>query len=164
MAFDVSWIFTAKNKFSKEAKKIAVDTAKINKESKAAAGALIKKATALRKVKAAAIIAKRKLRAYRKETSLNSKASSDLISKFKGFAAVAVAGLGLAQVIREGAKFQDSMADLAAITGAAGEDFDFLKSKVKDLAIASRVMPTDVALAFKSVASAKPELLENTEL
>jgi len=164
MSFDVSWVFTAKNKYSKEAKKIAADTAKINKEAKLAAGALIKKGTALRKVKAASIIARRKLRAYRKETNLTTRASSQLVSQLKTFAAAAIVGLGLVNLIREGAKFQDSMADLSAITGAVGEDFDFLKSKVKDLAIASRVMPTDVALAFKSVASAKPELLENTAL
>jgi len=164
MAFDVSWIFTAKNKYSKEAKKIAADTAKINKEAKAATGALLRKGSALRKLKAAAIIAKRKLRDYRKETTLTTRASSQLVTQLKTFAVTAVAGLGLLKIIQEGAKFQDSMADLSAITGAVGKDFDFLKGKVKELAISSRVLPTDVALAFKSVASAKPELLENTEL
>jgi len=164
MSFDVSWVFTAKNKFSKEAKRIADNISKIKRESLGAAKTLSRKERALRKVKAAALIARRKLKAYRKETNLTQKASSKLTSEIKTFAATAIAGLGLLKLIQEGAKFQDSMADLSAITGAVGGDFDFLKSKVKELAIASRVMPTDVALAFKSVASAKPELLENTAL
>lgn len=164
MSFDVSWIFTAKNQFSKEAKKIAKDISKIKRESLAATRTLSGKEKALRKVKAAALIASRKLRAYRRETNLTKKASSKLTSELKAFAVTAIAGLGLLKLVQEGAKFQDSMADLSAITGAVGKDFDFLKGKVKELAVASRVMPSDVALAFKSVASAKPELLENTAL
>ena len=161
MSFDVSWIFRAKNEISPEAKAIARDVKKVRKEALAASGALNRKATAFRNVKAAALRAKRKLRAYRKETTANTFSTGALISKFKAFAAVALAGLGLSAIIREGAAFQSSMADLSAITGAAGDDLDNLKGRVKELALESRTMPTDVALAFKSVASAKPELLEN---
>lgn len=164
MAFDVSYIFTAKNKYTPTAKKIIAVNEKVKVGNKQVARSFLKQNSALRKVKASLLIARRRLRDYRKESRLAAKGQGALIGKFKQFAVVALAGLGIAKIIQEGAAFEDSMADLSAITGAAGEDLDFLKSKVRSLAEASKVMPTDVALAFKSVASAKPELLENTKL
>lgn len=72
--------------------------------------------------------------------------------------------LGIRAVIREGTKFQDSMADLSAITGATGKDLKFLESRIFSMSKTYVASQSEVATAIKLVASAKPELLENIDL
>lgn len=160
MTFNVSWVYSAINKYSPTAKKIAADSAKISKETRKAAEGIAKKGTALRKLKASLITARRKMRAFRKETNLNKKATEGLTGKFKQFAAFAIAGLGIGAIIREGAAFQDSMANLSAITGSGGKALQKFKSEIKSLSVEARIMPKEVASAFTQVASAKSELLK----
>lgn len=161
MAFDISYIFTAKNNYTPTAKKIVDANKKVEAGNKEVARSIIKKNTAFRKLKASLLIAKRRLRDYKKESKATAKISSGLTSKLKQFAALAVTGLGITKIVQEGAALEDSMADLSAITGAAGKDLSFLSDEVKRLSLESRTLPTDVALAFKSVASAKSELLKD---
>lgn len=57
--------------------------------------------------------------------------------------------------------FEQSIANLSAITGATGEDLDFLENKAKELGRVTTLSATQVAEGFKIIASAKPELLED---
>lgn len=161
MAFDISYIFRAKDAYSNTAKKVAAVNVQVKKTSGEAAAAIVKKNTALRNLKASLLVARRRLRDYRKEADASATATGVFTSKVKQFAAVALAGLGLSKILQEGAQVEDAIADLSAITGAAGNDLAFLKSQVKALSVESRTMPADVAMAFKAVASAKSELLKD---
>jgi len=58
--------------------------------------------------------------------------------------------------------FESSLAELSAITGAAGEDLEFLSDKALELSANSTKSAAEVLTAFKKIASAKPELLENS--
>lgn len=58
-------------------------------------------------------------------------------------------------------QFGATMADLSAITGATGKDLEFLKKKSLEFGEATTLSASQAAEAFKLVASAKPDLLEN---
>lgn len=77
-----------------------------------------------------------------------------------GLAAMAKA---LTDAVRVSATFEAAVSELSAITGAAGEDLEFLSDKAKELGAASTLGATQVAQGFKLIASAKPELLESGE-
>ena len=81
--------------------------------------------------------------------------------KFKNLILSMGAYLGVRRLLSEGTKFQDSIADLSAITGAAGEDLAFLSDEALKLAKMSKTNASKVAEGFKLVASAKAELLED---
>jgi len=63
--------------------------------------------------------------------------------------------------IRKAGNFQTAIADLSAITGATGKDLEFLANQAKAFGVASQGGAVASAEAFKLVASAKPDLLEN---
>jgi len=82
----------------------------------------------------------------------------------KGFRNLVVgAGVitGLVKATRVGADFQDSLADLSAITGATGKDLSLLTDETLRLAKGSATAQTEVAAAIKVVGSQKSELLSN---
>ena len=54
--------------------------------------------------------------------------------------------------------------DLSAITGATGKDLEFMADRAKEMGLAVGLMGKEVLEAFKLVASAKPDLLENSRL
>ena len=60
-------------------------------------------------------------------------------------------------------EFEASLSNLSAITGATGEDLDFLSGKAKELAANSTLSATQTVEAFKLIGSAKPDLLANSE-
>ncbi|QIH39737.1 phage tail tape measure protein [Flavobacterium sp. Sr18] len=60
-------------------------------------------------------------------------------------------------------QFDQGIADLSAITGAAGKDLDYLKNQAIDLGKGTKGGAVAVVEAYKLIASAKPELLENVE-
>ena len=72
-------------------------------------------------------------------------------------------GAVIGSAINENRKFEESISDLSAITGAAGEDLEFLSEKAKEFGSTTTLSSTQAAEAFKLVASAKPDLLENGE-
>jgi len=74
-----------------------------------------------------------------------------------------LAALSVRKLITTGAEFQDSLADLSAITGATGKDLANLQKTIFKLGKQSATSSAEVAEAFKLVASAKPELLENLD-
>lgn len=59
--------------------------------------------------------------------------------------------------------FDQGMADLQAITGASGKDLEFLKKQAIELGKETAGGAIKVVEAYKLIASAKPELLENVE-
>lgn len=87
----------------------------------------------------------------------------DLANAF-GIAASAAAFAALLKnaiaVVKE---FDQSIADLKAITGASGKDLDFLKKNAIDMGKGVKGGAVAVVEAYKLIASAKPELLENVD-
>ncbi len=63
-------------------------------------------------------------------------------------------------VIKE---FDQAVADLQAITGASGEDLEFLKEKAIELGAGVKDGAKGVVEAYKLIAGAKPELLTNVD-
>ena len=88
-------------------------------------------------------------------------AGAGIAGSLKGLVVGAGLFLGLKKAISVGADFQDSLADLSAITGATGKDLASLSDETLRLAKASATAQTEVAGAIKIVASQKAELLKN---
>jgi len=70
---------------------------------------------------------------------------------------------GLASVFKMNTQFENSLANLSSITGATGKDLGFLKEAAIDLSKQGKQSAVDYVEAFKLIASAKPELLEQKE-
>lgn len=87
------------------------------------------------------------------------------IMSLKGAFVGLLAGIGVTQVAGVfrtlGAGFEDQVADLQSLTGAAGKDLDFLKEKAFALGKEFSVSGSEVVEAFKLVGGAKAELLKN---
>lgn len=77
-----------------------------------------------------------------------------------GVAAIASVVKGSITIVRE---FEQSIADLRAITGASGEDLDFLKRNAIEMGKGVKGGAKAVVESYKLIASAKPELLENVK-
>jgi len=92
------------------------------------------------------------------------KSTRKLSSSMSGLK-TAVAGLGLGliakQALQTGMAFQETLADLSAITGATGKNLDFIKNKAIEFSKTTIVSAQGAVEAFKLVASAKPDLLNN---
>jgi len=91
------------------------------------------------------------------------KSSGIFTSGLQKIALAATAFVGIRKFIQVGAEFQASIADLSAITGAAGKDLDILTQKTLKMARVSVTSQAEVAEAIKLVASAKPDLLQNLD-
>lgn len=74
---------------------------------------------------------------------------SGVIRRFGGLATAAAGFFGARKFLREGANFQDSIANLSAITGASGKDLEFLREESLKLARISNFSATETANAFK---------------
>ncbi len=93
-----------------------------------------------------------------KKAALGLKSSmAPLLAAFAGVA-------GAVKFFTLGVGFETAMLDLQAITGAAGDELEFLKESALSMGKAARFSAAETAEAFQLVASAKPELLKNTEL
>lgn len=77
-----------------------------------------------------------------------------------GAGALAAVFKGAFDTIKE---FEQSVADLSAITGASGDDLEYLKNKAIDLGRETKGGAVAVTEAYKLIASAKPELLEDVK-
>jgi len=75
----------------------------------------------------------------------------------------AILGAAYLRSAREAAEFNKTLANVSAITGQTGRDLDVLRQKAIEFSRDSTQSARDVAEAFKLVASAKPELLENAD-
>lgn len=87
----------------------------------------------------------------------------DIFSAFGiigGVAAFASIAKNAINIIKQ---FDQSIADLKAITGAAGKDLQYLKNQAIELGKGTKGGASAVVEAYKLIASAKPELLENVQ-
>lgn len=80
-----------------------------------------------------------------------------------GAGALSFAAVGAAVVssVKKIADFEEQVSNLSAITGATGEDLDFLSKKAIQMGGATTKSAMETIEAFKLIASAKPELLSN---
>lgn len=105
------------------------------------------------------------VKGMQQSNSVAGKISNQLTSVASAIGGI-VAGMQLAAVVMRSinvqAGFEASIADLAAITGATGEDLRFLSDEAKRLGSATKYTASEVAEAFKLMASAKPDLLDNS--
>lgn len=98
-------------------------------------------------------------RAFRKMTPAIS-------SQVKQLASFATAGLGIMAVgetfnaIKD---YESNLAELRAITGATGKQFDVFKTQIESSAIAQRMSSQEMAKAFTIVGNAQPQLLDNAQ-
>lgn len=145
-SFVVQYLIKAKNSFSAEAKKASRSFKEITKESKKAAKSMKNMDKESRKA----------ARGFRGS-------SSTFVTGFKNMAGAAIGFLSVSSLLGRGSEFQTAMADLSAITGAVGKDFDQLQTKTLEMSKQFIVSQKDVATAIKLVGSAKPELLGNIE-
>jgi len=80
---------------------------------------------------------------------------------------VIAAGVGvfslLSANIRTTIKFTSAISDLSAITGATGKDLQFFSDAAREMGATTTLSASQAAEAFKLVASAKPDLLENAK-
>ena len=118
---------------------------------------------AMRRAAAAYDKQEKDLQRLRKQAQRTNKAYRDLGGGVKGLATAALGGLGVVSAIKTVAQFEQAVANLGAITGATGKDLAALEKASLDLASTSTYTGSEVADAFKLVASAKPDLLESTE-
>jgi len=136
MANKISFIIELQNRFSRAAKKI-------NRQM-VSFGTNATKAALLIKTKLAASFKK-----------LRSVATGAFL------AITASATLAFRKIITSGAAFQDSIADLSAITGASGDALKKLTTETFRLSRAASISQVKVAGAFTQIASAKSELLKD---
>lgn len=83
------------------------------------------------------------------------------LKRFGALAAVAGVGATFIGSIGKIKEFEKSISDLAAITGAAGKDLDRLTEASKEIGRTTTLTASQAAEAFKLIASAKPDLLDN---
>lgn len=99
-----------------------------------------------------------KLNTINKSTQSFDKSIGRTIGRFASFAAV---GAVLTDSVKKIAIFEEQVSNLSAITGLVGDDLDFISGKAIELGGATTKSATDTVKAFKLIASAKPELLNN---
>lgn len=72
-------------------------------------------------------------------------------------------GAVLVGMINTTKEFDSAISELSAITGAVGPDLDYLSDSARELGQVTTLSASQVSIAFKLVASAKPDLLESAE-
>lgn len=116
-----------------------------------------------KRVRAALDSIKRKSRETARASARDSKKMAGGFKLITGAAialAATMAGRNLVGTIKN---FGQAVSDLSAITGAVGKDLDFLRQKSKEFGETTTLSASQAAEAFKVIASAKPDLLENVE-
>lgn len=86
-------------------------------------------------------------------------------SIFSVQSALATVGVGFSfiNIIKTTKDFSASISELSAITGAVGDDLDFLRNKAKEFGETTTKTASEAATGFLLIASAKPDLLRNSE-
>lgn len=144
-SFTVQYLIKARDLFTRDANKAAKALGGIDKQGKKANDTLKKTS------KQSSIAAK----SFKKAGA----AFKVSIKSLAGFAIGALGGL--AGIVNVGARFETAMADMSSITGATGKDLEFFRNETKRLGKESIKSSAQVATAFKLVASAKSELLDD---
>lgn len=126
-----------------------------------------KKAGDLSRVKAEISKVKSEMSAAGVQTKQFNLSLSDIGRNILAATGIVGAFASLAGVVRSAfntiKEFGTKVSELQAITGASGNDLDYLKNKAKDMAAQYGKSASEIVEAMKMVGSAKPELLENVE-
>lgn len=85
-----------------------------------------------------------------------------LKTKAMAAAAVAAAVIFTKKSVQANRVFSKSLSDLSAITGATGDQLNYLKAQALDIGATTQLSASQAAEAFKLIASAKPDLLQNS--
>lgn len=110
------------------------------------------------------------LRGLDKTTRTVDKTFSQVSGTFTKFAGVLGVGLGI-EAVRRGfvdtinvqREYGTALSDLSAISGATGKQLDFLSDQSREFGRTTTLSATESVVAFKLIASAKPDLLESSE-
>ena len=109
----------------------------------------------------------RRMDLYTKTASNSTSTTMGLARGMAGLAAsigaAAAATKFLNDSVQASRNFEQAISDLSAITGATGEDLEFLSEASKRFGATTTLSATQSAEAFKLIASAKPDLLQNAE-
>ena len=93
--------------------------------------------------------------------------STGLATKAIGLFGAAFAGIGIAstfkKITQDTMAFTKSISELSAITGATGKDLEFYEKQAALIGKTTTLSASQAATAFKLIASAKPDLLQNAE-
>ena len=82
----------------------------------------------------------------------------------KGSAIIGLAiAAPLAVAVNSAIKYEEELANLQALTGVAGAEFEKFKSKIEEVANASGKGFTETAQAFTAIANNQPELVKSAE-
>ncbi|OQW92920.1 MAG: hypothetical protein BWK79_00155 [Beggiatoa sp. IS2] len=138
-------------------------TVRIDSDGSALVGDMRLSREELDKLSKGAKDASKELKDVSKELTSFQEASATSINAMHELLAVG-AGLimgSVGAVINAGAEFEASMAELAAITGATGQDFNALQQSAKDFSLELGDTASNIAKSFTLMASAKPELLSD---
>lgn len=84
----------------------------------------------------------------------------NMATRFIGFAAAVALVVNSIDKIK---KFEKAIDELSSITGATGDQLEFLKQKSLELGATTTIGATQAANAFKLIASARPELLKDAQ-
>lgn len=147
-SFVVQYLIKAKDMFSRDSKKV-VDGMKKQDKTATKLGRTYKRLGG----------GLRRFASDVKNSSFMSSKSLNSIKRAAQLATAAVVGL-----VTVGAKFQTSMADLSAITGASGKGLELLKNETLRLAKSTITSQDDIATGIKLIGSAAPQLLTNIPL
>ena len=93
----------------------------------------------------------------------SSKSIGPLIKNLAGLAAAYGLVGSATAAIKTTVDFQQAIADLSAITGATGKDLEYYSEQAAQIGRTTSLSATQAATAFKLIASAKPDLLDNAE-
>lgn len=86
-----------------------------------------------------------------------------LATTFAPLFAAGAAVASIQQIISTVSEYEQIAADLQAITGANGDTLEFLKQSAVEVGLETTVSAAQTLEAYKLIASAKPELLDNAE-
>ena len=86
-----------------------------------------------------------------------------LATTFAPLFAAGAAVAGIQQIISTVSEYEQTAADLQAITGANGDTLEFLKQSAVEVGLSTTISAGQTLEAYKLIASAKPELLSNAE-
>lgn len=135
MAFKIGYIFEAKDKFSRIARRVNIATRKVNRRLN-------------------------KLKFTSKDASKSVKNFTSKLGSLKTAIAALGAGVILKKIVDFGTGFQDALADLSSITGIAGSQLNELQADARLLSREFITSSGDIVKAFKLVASANSDLIK----
>lgn len=153
MAYSVSYTISGVDKFSKPAKKIAASAEKM--------GAKVQNAGT--KVAQAGTKTEQAAKKMSRSQKMMQSGWSGLRRSLMGYVGALGAYFAAQKVISTGARFEQKIAEVSAITGATGKNLKFIADESLRLARSTYTSADEVAEGFKLIASAKAELLDFPE-